>query len=285
MPRTPTPSSFPAPSAAADTATPVRRVVLAQAADGAGPGIDPALPTPLYHQIFRILRNRIYSGEYALGSFLPGEQDIATFFGVSRITAKRALDDIAAAGLAVREQGRGTRVCIQPRSIAVRGSVHGLVHSLHAKGNSTVRLIAFDYVAAPAAVAEALGLAEGAEVQRAIRVWYGESGPFNHLTTFVPASIGRCWTKADLSQRTLVSLLESSGVRITRAEEEITATLADDTTGSALQIGAGSALLMITRTLLDAEDRAVEYLIALYPPDRYRYTVSLGQDADLEAGT
>lgn len=252
-------------------------------AGAAQTGIDPSSPTPLYHQIFSLLRDKIYRGEYELGSFLPGEQEVATFFGVSRITAKRALDEIAAAGLAVREQGRGTRVCITPRSISVRGSVDSLVHSLHAKGSSKVRLLEFDYVPAPKDVAQRLGIAAGDEVQRATRVWHAEAGPFNHLTTFVPSAIGRRWHREDLESKTLISLLEASGVKVSRVEEGITATLADDVTAPALEVKVGSALLKITRSVFDERDRAVEYLVALYPPERYQYTVSLGRQVDVQS--
>src|SRR5258708_2858375 len=89
--------------------------------------------TPLYQQIFEVLRDKIYGGEYEIDSFLPSEQEIAEFFRVSRITAKRALDEMANAGLAVRLHGRGTRVCITPRRTRVHGDVSSLVHSLHAK--------------------------------------------------------------------------------------------------------------------------------------------------------
>jgi GntR family transcriptional regulator len=239
--------------------------------------IDPTSPTPLYHQIFVILRDRIYGGEYKVDSYLPGEQELAGLFGVSRITAKRALDEIAAAGLAVREQGRGTRVCITPQSISVRGSVEGLVHSLHAKGTSLVRLLEFEYVPAPPVVAEKLGIAPGDEVQRATRVWHGDAGPFNHLTTYVPAVLGRRWQREDLEKKALVSLLEESGVTISRVEETITATLADEATAASLEVAQNSALLKITRTVFGHAGQAVEYLVALYPPDRYHYTVTLGQ--------
>src|SRR6185437_9369758 len=94
--------------------------------------LDPNGPTPLYHQIFLLLREQIYGGQYPAGSFLPSEPELAMRYGVSRITAKRTLDELAAAGLAVREQGRGTRVVITPHSTSVRGHVVGLVHSLHA---------------------------------------------------------------------------------------------------------------------------------------------------------
>jgi GntR family transcriptional regulator len=246
--------------------------------------IDSSSPTPLYHQIFTILRDKIYRGEYERDSFLPGEQEIAAFFGVSRITAKRALDEIAAAGLAVREQGRGTRVCITPRGNAVRGNVDGLLHSLHAKGAAAVQLLDFAYVAAPDEVTERLALSAGDEVQRATRIWRSDAGPFNYLTTFVPATIGRRWNREELERKTLISLLEESGTRIDRAEERITATLADETTAAILEVRSGSALLKVIRTLYDQRQRPVEYLVALYPPERYHYTVTLGRDQTIEHG-
>jgi GntR family transcriptional regulator len=241
-------------------------------------GVDPDSPAPLYHQIFVLLRDKIYQGDYKLDSYLPGEQEIAASFGVSRITAKRALDELAGAGLAVREQGRGTRVCIRPRGVSVRGGVEGLIHSLHAKGSSRVRILDFGYGPATTVVAEKLGIPAGDEVQCAARIWYAEVGPFNHLSTFVPAALGRRWRREDLEHKTLVSLLEDSGVKILRAEESITATLADEDVAKSLEVSPGSALLKITRTVFGENDQAVEYLVALYPPDRYQYTVTLETD-------
>jgi GntR family transcriptional regulator len=239
-------------------------------------GIDASSAVPLYHQIFSLLRDRIYDGEYPAGSFLPGEQDLAAYFKVSRITAKRALDEIAAAGLAVREQGRGTRVCITPRSTSVRGSVEGLVHSLHANGRGSVQLLEFDYLPAPPEVAEKLGIIDGEEIQKAIRIWQGKEGPFSHLTTFIPAEIGRRWIRSDLEKKPLISLLQKSGIKVSRAEERVTAVLADVVVAGRLAVEPGAPLLKITRTLFDNKDRCVEYLVALYPPERYQYSVSLG---------
>jgi GntR family transcriptional regulator len=146
-----------------------------------------------------------------------------------------------------------------------------------------VKLLDFDYVGATPLVAERLQIAAGDSVQSAIRIWNGEAGPFNHLSTFVPAALGRQWTREDLEHRTLVSLLQSSGVKISRAEENITATLADDVAAASLEVAPGSALLKISRTVYGEQDRPVEFLVALYPPDRYQYTLSLGGSAERAA--
>jgi GntR family transcriptional regulator len=230
---------------------------------------------PLYQQIFTRVREKIYLGEYPEGSFLPTEQEISEIFGVSRITAKRALDEISAAGLAVREQGRGTRVCIATQSTSLRGKVGGLIHSLHAKGYSSVQVIEFAYVKATGEVSERLNLKKSEKVQRAVRVWHGDKGPFSLLTTYVPAKLGKSWRRSDLENKPLISLLEKHGVTISRAEDRVTATLAKKDVARQLDVEVGAPLLQITRTLFDQSKHPIELLIGLYPPDRYQYSVTL----------
>jgi GntR family transcriptional regulator len=237
--------------------------------------VDTASPTPLYHQIFAQLRDAISKGGFADEKFLPSEQEISQHFGVSRITAKRALDELAAAGLVVREQGRGTRINATPGRTIIRGGISGLIQSLHANARHSVKLIDFGYVRPPTEVSALLGVDERAKVQRAIRVWNGPNGPFSHLTTFVPEHIGRKWTKTDLQTKPMISLLQSRGMRLGRAQEQITATTADRSTAQRLLVRRGAPLLMIVRTVFDVDGVAVEHIVALYPPARYQYLISL----------
>jgi GntR family transcriptional regulator len=236
--------------------------------------VDTDSPIPLYHQIFDLLREAISEGGFGDQSILPSEHELSRQFGVSRITAKRSLDELAAAGLVIREQGRGTRVNPTPARIVVRGGIASLVQSLHANGRHSVKLIDFGYVSVPADIAEVLNLEEGAMVQRAIRVWNGPQGPFSHLTTFVPEKLGRSWTKADLQKVPMISLLETKN-RIGKSQEQITATAADRAIASRLSVKRGSPLLTITRTIFNTDGVPVEHIVASYPPDRYQYLISL----------
>jgi GntR family transcriptional regulator len=229
---------------------------------------------PLYHQLFLILRGRIHDGSFAAGSYLPGEKEVAAEYDVSRITANRALNELAAAGLVVREKGRGTRVRSAFEGKVSRGPTEFLLAGRGEESDENV-LLHFAYEPAPPEVAAALDLVEGTEVQHAERSGNVGSRPYNHLTTYVPADIGRAWTRDDIALTPLRDLLTAAGVDVVRLEEVITATLADVALADTLKVAVGAPLLKVTRTLYDGKDRAVEYLIAFYPPDRYQYRSTL----------
>jgi len=237
------------------------------------------LRSPLYRQIFLILRNKIVEGEYRDGSFLPSELEIANAFAVSRITAKRALNELAEAGLAVRQRGVGSRVRYGSGGTQVTGSVDSLIDSLRANARNITRVLSFDYVPAGSEVAGALALPPESRVQRAVRVSTQDGAPYSLLTTFVPEALGRHWTEAELRTNALVILLERAGAPVAFAEQSISATLADNELATALEVTLGSPLLRVVRTAYTADRRPSEYLIALYPPDRYQFLMTLTRDA------
>lgn len=243
--------------------------------------VEPRLPTPLYHQIYLILHEQIADGSIGSDATVPGEQELSRLYGVSRITAKRALDELAAEGLVVRERGRGTRVRSAPPTPPFRASIEGLLENLLVMGLKTkVVLLEFGYVRAPAEAAAALGCTIGQTVQRAVRVRHIDGAPFSHLTTFVPEAIGRTYSRRDLASEPLLLLLERSGVRVSRADQVITAKLADVQVARNLGVAVGAALLKITRIVRDQRGRPVEFITGLYRPDRYQYAMSLSRRQD-----
>lgn len=240
--------------------------------------IDEKMRTPLYHQVYLVLRDSILSGDIGFQSIIASEQETSARFGVSRITAKRALNELAAEGLVVRERGRGTRVIYQPPSVTVHGGIDGLMDNLLSMAKATqVRVKAFDYIKADAEVARALRCDKGNLVQRALRVRSLDDEPFSHLTTFVPEAIGRNFDHEDLAKTPLLSLLEGAGISIGKAEQTISASLSDVDVSTALGLEFGSPLLNIRRVVFDAQNQPVEYIRALYRPDRYQYSMALSR--------
>ena len=243
--------------------------------------VDTRLPTPLYHQVYLVLRDKILSGAYPFDSLLPSEQETSGTFGVSRITAKRALNELAGADFVVRERGRGTRVVYRAVTPPVQANVEGLLENLLAMGLKTkVELLAFEYVDADVEVARVLQCDGGCTVQRAVRVRSLEGEPFSYLTTYVPDDIGQSYSRADLAAQPLLTLLERSGIIVTRAEQMITATLADAEVSAALDVELGAPLISIHRVVYDQNERPIEFITALYRPDRYQYRMMLSRVGD-----
>jgi GntR family transcriptional regulator len=255
-----------------------RKTIETNRLDGAALTSDAPLRTPLYHQIYLLMRQKITEGSFKDGELLPGEIDLAGLYGVSRITVKRALDELARDGFVSRRRGRGTSVTHAPTESAVRASFEGQLEDLLAMGLETkVKLLDFGFINASDEVTAALGLPPGARVQRSIRVRSSKSGPFSYLTTFVPGDIGERIGRKALAGRPLLAILEDLGVRIAIAEQTISATLADTTTAAALDMAVGGALIQVMRIVQDQDGRPVEFITALYRPDRYQVSMTLSR--------
>lgn len=238
--------------------------------------VDASLPTPLYHQLFVILRDRIRSGHYPLGAVLPGEQELTHVFNVSRITVKRALNELASASLVSRHRGRGTVVTYNATVPVVKGSFDNLMESLRVMGLSTqVELIHVGRLPATAEIAELLDLPSGVPVQRAERVRKLEGEPFSYIITHLPVDVAGGFDADELAHRPMLDLLEGAGHFAASAEQWITACNADPAAAQALKITAGSPLLKIVRVMRDAAGAPIEAVQGYYRPERFQYHINL----------
>ena len=121
--------------------------------------LDDSSDTPLYQQIYTLIRNEITSGQIQPHSRLPAEQDLVQRLGVSRITVKRAFNELAVSGLVTRHRGRGTIVTFDAAAPTVKGSFENLFEGLKRMGLETqVRLISCDNIRVEPDLAESLEL-------------------------------------------------------------------------------------------------------------------------------
>jgi GntR family transcriptional regulator len=231
-------------------------------------------------QVYLILRDRILSGAFGLGAKLPTENDLADRYAVSRVTVRRALGELARERLIERRRSAGTRVIYRRTPAPVTADISGVLANIADMGRRTaVKLLSFDYVPATGAVAEALGVGPNELLQRSIRVRSVDRVPFSYLTTHVPESIALTFTKQELASRPLLELLERAGVKVEHARQRISAGLATPDVAEALEVRAGSPLIELVRVVYDQSDRAVQYLHALYRPDRYAFEMDLVRSA------
>jgi len=238
--------------------------------------LDASSGIPLFHQICVVLRDQVISGALPPGSKLPSEAEICEVFGVSRITAKRAMDQLAKDGLVTRARGRGTIVVDRNESVPFVSTVEGWLENISRMADTTdVQLLAFEYRPAPRHIATHLELEPDAEVQHSIRVRSYQGTPLSYLETWVPGDIGRCYTAADLGNTPLLRLLEQNDLNIASAQQRITATIASPNIAKALGVQTGAALLDVRRVARSREGRAVEYICIHYRPDLFQFSMDL----------
>jgi GntR family transcriptional regulator len=237
-------------------------------------------------QVYLVLRDRILSGAADFGSRLPTENELAQSHGVSRVTVRRALGELARERLIERRRSAGTRVIYRSSPAPMTADITGVLANLAEMGRRTaVKLLAFDYVPAEGAVAQALGAGPDQLLQRSVRVRAVDGVPFSYLTTHVPESVSVTFTKQELAARPLLELLERAGVKAERARQRISAVLASRDVAEALDVRSGSPLIELVRVVYDQAGRGVEHLHALYRPDRYSLEIDLARSgaADTKA--
>ncbi|GAA4823873.1 GntR family transcriptional regulator [Sphingosinicella ginsenosidimutans] len=244
--------------------------------------IDRMQAVPLYHQIFLQLREEITSGERTYGSRMPTEQELSAQFGVSRITARRALDELAEHHLVERKRRVGTHVIFRSPVKPLQGNIAQALESLLNFGRATqVKLLEVDRVPARAPIDEALGLAEGTTVLRVVRDRWLDGQPLAHFVSYTPMDIGARMTRAKLKSTPMLTLIAEAGVTIGSATQTISATLADAALSSSLHVDIGSPVLRVSRTVLDTRGRPVQHILGQFRPDRYQIRLDLNSSSNI----
>lgn len=230
------------------------------------------------HHIYLALRDRISNGFYEGQGGLPGEQILASEFQVSRVTLRRALSALKDDGYISTRRGAGTFFSERRKPEALQVDLARAIAQLKSVSNITgVQLLSFGYEPAPANVARALKLSEAAQVQRSARVRLLDGEPFSHLVAYVPEILGRTYTESELAQHSLSWLMERAGCVVGHAIQDIGAEAAAPQVAVALGVEVGAPLLSLVRVAFSQSGAGVEYLRALYRPDRYTFRMDVGR--------
>lgn len=246
--------------------------------------LSPKTAVPLYHQLFLNLRTEILSGTRPPGSMLPGEIDLAEQFGVSRVTARRALNELAREGLVDRKRRSGTRVAQRAVVAPLEGSIEQAVEALLSFGrDTTARVLSLGTEPAGEATATLFGLTAGDPVVRATRLRLLEGSPLGIVTSEVPVAVaGTALTRASLESDSILALLAAQGWQAANATQAVSALAADATTAAQLTIEIGAPLLRVERIASDASGKAFLHTVATYRADRYRVRIDLGRHVSAE---
>ncbi len=241
------------------------------------------LPTPLYFQLYKILKAGIFDGTYINGSQLPTEGQLSESFGVSRITSKRAMDELAREGLVERQRGRGTHVTHESTVSRMHAPMVGLLQEIESIGQTSIALVLQCGMAAPPrSIGQQLGLEQDERILHLRRVREHDSIRFGYYNS---------WTRgvdlpADLSvfeHTPRLSYFRSKGLKVSFIKQSLTACASNADASKALGVERGTALLSLTRlAFANHQSKAypVDYLKVLYHPERFEYRIDLELESD-----
>jgi GntR family transcriptional regulator len=229
------------------------------------------------------LAERIESSAIGLGERLPAERELADAFGVSRMTVRQALASLEARGLLERGVGRGTFV----RRAKIEHDltrVAGFSEVVERQGlEPGARLLSVDERLAPAAVARALGLEEGALVVRVERVRLGGGVPLALEDSWIPTARFPGFTAHDLSGSLYELMSDEYDLRPVHAVERLEPVSARRHEARALEIAERAPLMLVERTASTAGGAVVEFARDRWRGDRARFTVHVSARALTEA--
>ncbi|MDP2859710.1 MAG: GntR family transcriptional regulator [Bacillota bacterium] len=214
---------------------------------------------PLYHKVKEFLRQAITAGAYATGDLLPSETALCRQFGVSRITVRRALSDLAVEGLLQRKRGRGTFVARPKIERSLSGDpsfARDMIRMGYVPGAMNLKVSSG---LADAHVLELLGLSEGDTVLVIDRVLEANGEPVAHQETIVPLRfLPSGFDPALFGQSPVfVVLEEAAGMVFTRVRTTIDPRTVSAEDASLLECGAHSPGFYVEQVIHTAAGTAV----------------------------
>lgn len=244
-------------------------------------GADPATmrlvrgTIPLYRQIANILRAMMRDGLDDATRFT--ERDLCEKFGVSRTTLRQALQELAADGLVVRVQGKGTSLVPPKTSGGPALRMFGTIEDLIAYGVETAyMLIERGPLPARPDVAELLQLPPGTSAYRFLGMRSTGGAPFALLETWLPYHLGVQITRDLHGNSPIIALIENNlGIYVTEVEQVLTASRAAPLVSESLGLRPGEPTLVIRRVYFAADGLPLGVSTNYCNPERFQYRLRL----------
>jgi GntR family transcriptional regulator len=233
-----------------------------------------AVDSPLYARVQTAIREAIRNGRLAAGSVLPSEKELEVEYGVSRITVRRALEELEREGLVMRGQGRQARVA-EPLVSVVRTEIEDdLAATLDLVRGTEAKVLSFNWRLVDEPLRSKLESAENEPVLQVDRLRSNGGKAMLHTCAHVPAWIGAKLDKDALTERTMLDILMMSGVTISSAEQIMRAVPCPAPIAPLIELSSGDPVFQIERLVRDDRRRPIQHLVATFRWDCFSYRIS-----------
>jgi GntR family transcriptional regulator len=229
----------------------------------------------LYEQLVDSIVNKIKIGEYKVGEAIPSERKLCLSYDVSRITVRKAIEELEKRGFVERRYGSGTYVSRPTLNTQLSSfySFSGEMRRLGYTLRSTV--IHFSVISCPEPVRLQLGVAKGEKTFLIRRLREVNNEPIAVNTSYIPIFYCPDLNAEIIEQNGLYnSLMQMSDIVINVAQETFEAVQPSVEVQKWLSISTSAPMLRIDR-LAFADKQTIEYCEGYIRGDRYKYSVLL----------
>jgi GntR family transcriptional regulator, histidine utilization repressor len=207
-----------------------------------------ALPsaTARYLQVKHFILERISEGGLRAGERVPSENELVRELDVSRMTANRALRELAADGVLVRVAGVGTFVAEQ-RAHAHPLEVRNIADEIRARGHEYLaKVVSLGSLSASRELAERCGISPGAKLDQSLLVHLEDGVPLQVEDRYVNPTVAPGYLRNDFSRTTPHEFLMQVAP-LQRVEHTVRAIVPERRIRRMLKLEAGDACLLIMR--------------------------------------
>ena len=239
---------------------------------------------PLYKSLANTLEQRIYNGDWPVGSALPTEADLCKTFQASRHTLRHALQILEANGLIFRRQGAPTQIISRKKLRRFTQSFNSPVDILsYPRDTYRVNLVE-EYIELDQAQSVAISGPVGSS-------WYHIGGIRKRLETeeiiawsdiYILPQFASLTTDPEHPQVMVFEQIEKKyGARIERAELDVYVLGATPAIAEHLKLKSGDPCLVIIRRYFDDQDKLFEVTITYNPEGKYVYSMEFKASSEI----
>ena len=199
-----------------------------------------------YLQVKQYILDRISGGLLRAGERVPSENELVRELEVARMTANRALRELAADGVLVRVAGVGTFVAEQ-RVHAHPLEVRNIADEIRSRGHDyEAKVVVLDSVSASGDLSERCGVTAGARLDHSLLIHFEGGIPLQVEDRYVNPTIVPGYLRNDFTRTTPHEFLMQAAP-LQRAEHTVRALIPDGRIRRMLKLDASDACLLIRR--------------------------------------
>lgn len=233
--------------------------------------------SPKYFIVKKAIVENIDNDLYHSNEAIPSEKKLMELYNVSRITIRKAIDELVTEGYLYKIQGKGTYVKADEGSnnlFSITSSTED-VQKMGMIPSKKTKISRIEFASPKRA--KALEISTNDQVEVIGRISYADLEPLNYTIAFLPEKIFPGLTEYDLEHESLYKLINDQyGVRITKARRTIEAVLAKDEIAKYLELEEGMPVILfrcVTYGIVNGKETPIEYFKCYYRTDKYKFYI------------